>query len=279
MITTVLDFVKKMGNDILAVKSSRLEPMPTVLFAVLGLVVGVVVNRVADNFTCERPFLSAPRCPNCSTPRRWRDQSALLRLLMHRKSCAHCGAPVKLMPVALELASAVAFAYLWLVSGATIPLLLAMVYTTVLLSVLIIDFQHRLIPNAIILPAIALAVIASPLSPSGPKRTILGGVVTFGIVLLIYFSGKLFERVRGYHIRGGAFGQGDVTLASFVGLVTAFPAALSAIVYALLLGGIGAVGYLVFHGIVHRRLAFDRPIPYGPFFCIAGWFVMVQGAW
>ncbi len=253
--------------------------MPTILFALLGLAVGVLVNRAADNYSCGHAFLAAPHCPACSARRRFLDQSALLRLLLYRASCAHCGAAVRFVPVVLEIASAAAFGYLWLVYGATIPLLLAIVYTTVLLLVLIIDFQHRLIPNAIMLPAIALAVIASPLSPSGPGRTLLGGAFTFGIVLLIYFSGKLFEKVRGYHIRGGAFGQGDVTLATFVGLVTAFPAALSAIVYALLIGGIGAVAYLVFHGIAHRRLAFDKPIPYGPFFCIAGWFVMVRGAW
>lgn len=250
--------------------------MVTILFVLLGFLIGVFVNRVADNFTCQRAFLAAPLCPNCSARRPLLDQSALIRLLLRRQKCADCGAAFPLLPPLVELASAAAFAFLWLTYGATVALVLAALYTTVFLIVLIIDFQHRLIPNAIILPAIVFATAASPVSPPGLPLSISGGGLAFVFALLIYFLGKVFERLRGYHIRGGAFGQGDVKLAAFMGLVTAFPGAITAIVYALLLGGAGAVAYLIFHGIAYHKLALNKPIPYGPFFCIAGWFVMVM---
>lgn len=249
--------------------------MVTFLFGLLGFMIGVVANRVADNFTCQRAFLAAPQCPKCSALRPLLDQSALVRFLVGRRSCSNCGAGSPLLPPIMELASAAAFAVLWLKYGASAPLVLAALYTTVFLIVFIIDFQHRLIPNAIILPAIVFAAVASPLSRPGLALSVVGGGVAFVFVLMIYLLGKVFERVRGYHIRGGAFGQGDVKLASFMGLVTAFPGSMTAIVYALLLGGAGAVAYLIFHGIAYRKLALNKPIPYGPFFCVAGWFVMI----
>lgn len=249
--------------------------MVTILFALFGFLVGVFANRVADNFTCQRNYFASPLCPNCSTPRPLLEQSALARLLIGRQKCSNCGTAFHWLPPLMELVSASAFAVLWQTFGATVGLALAAVYTTVFLLVFIIDFQHRLIPNAIILPAILFAAIASPLSLPGAVMSLLGGGISFLFVLVIYFLGKLFERVRGYHIRGGAFGQGDVKLACFVGLVTAFPDAMPALAYALLLGGIGAAAFLIFHGIAYHKLALNKPIPYGPFFCIAGWYMMV----
>jgi leader peptidase (prepilin peptidase)/N-methyltransferase len=250
--------------------------MVTIFFALFGFLIGVFANRVADNFTCQRDLIASPICPNCSTPRPLLDQSALVRLLLGRRKCSNCGVALPWLPPLMELVSAGAFAFLWHTYGATVGLGLAALYTTVFLLVFIIDFQHRLIPNAIILPAIVIAAVASPLSLPGAVLSILGGGISFLFVLVIYFMGKVFERVRGYHIRGGAFGQGDVKLASFMGLVTAFPGAITAIAYALLLGGVGAAAFLIFHGIVYRKLALNKPIPYGPFFCIAGWYFMVM---
>ncbi len=60
-----------------------------------------------------------------------------------------------------------------------------------------------------------------------------------------------------------------------MGLVTGLPGALTAVLLAIILGGIGALLFLTYQVAVHRRLALSAAIPYGPFFCIAGYFVMV----
>jgi leader peptidase (prepilin peptidase) / N-methyltransferase len=142
------------------------------------------------------------------------------------------------------------------------------------LLVLVTDFEHRLILNVVIFPAILFAAVASPWWATGWVRALLGGAIAFVIVFGIYLLGKGFERARGLHIPGGAFGQGDVTLALFIGLVTGYPAVTNAIVYGILLAGLGAICVLGYHLIVHRRLALDVVFPYGPFLCIAGWVVM-----
>lgn len=203
----------------------------------LGWLVGMIVNRAADRLLTPRPLPF----------RAW----------------------------IVQTASAAAFAALWLRYGASSQFLLTAIYTFVFLLVLVTDLEHRLILNVVILPAILFAALASPFSAMGWVRALLGGVIALVFVSGIYLLGKLFERMRGLNVKGGAFGQGDVTLSTFIGLVTGYPAVTNALILGILLGGLGAVVMLAYHALVHRRLALDAVFPYGPFLCLAGWFAMM----
>ncbi len=255
--------------------------MELVLLALMGWLVGALVNRMADNLPAQRSFLSAPQCPYCGTLRPVGDQLAVLRFLLRRGYCSNCHAPIGLRAPLVEIANASAYVFLWTRYGATLQWLLLAIYTTIFLLVLVTDWEHRLVFNVVILPAIVFAVLASPFSNLGWQRALLGGVGAFVIVFAIYIFSLVFSRVRRIEIAGGAFGQGDVTLATFVGIVTGFPAVFAAIVYAILLGGVGAILVLAYELLMHRRLALTATIPYAPFFCIAGWVVMVfpNGIW
>lgn len=251
--------------------------MEPYLFALLGLLIGAIINRAADNLPARRNLIDAPHCPYCDTPRPVLDQIAVLSYLLLRGRCPNCHAPIPFRAPIVEIANALAFAFLWTRAGATILLALNLIYTSIFLLVFVIDFEHRLILNVVILPAILFAAVASPWSRSGLEPSLIGGAVSFAIVLGIYFFGEVFSRLRHINIPGGAFGQGDVKLAAFMGVVTAFPYAIFAIFVAILLGGIGAILFIAYQLIVHRRLALTAAIPYGPFFCIAGWVIMVFG--
>jgi leader peptidase (prepilin peptidase)/N-methyltransferase len=228
--------------------------METYLFALLGLLIGATINRAADNLPERRSIIDAPHCPYCDTPRPVLDQIAVLSSLLFRGRCPNCLAPIPFRAPIVEIANALAFAFLWMRDGATSLLLLDLIYTDIFLLVFVIDFEHRLIFNAIILPAILLAALASPWSRFGLERSLMGGAVAFVAVLAIYFFGVIFSRVRHINIPGGVFGQGDVKLATFMGIVTAFPNVINAILYAILLGGVGAILFITYQLIAHRRL-------------------------
>ncbi|MCI0478367.1 MAG: A24 family peptidase [Anaerolineales bacterium] len=216
--------------------------MEIFLGAGLGLIVGAVVNRVADG------LIAARALP---------DQQHRLR------------API------IVIVAALAFAFLSARFGVTIQFALTAIYTTIFLVVLVTDLEHRLIFDVVILPAALFAALVSPLSVMGWKFSLLGGVIAFIIVLGIYLCAEIFARARKLQIAGGVFGQGDVKLAAFMGIVVGFPAVFPAILYTILLGGVGAILFLAYQLVVHRRVALTATIPYGPFFCIAGWWMMV----
>jgi leader peptidase (prepilin peptidase)/N-methyltransferase len=251
--------------------------MELILFVLIGWLVGALVNRAADNLPVHRSLLAAPQCPYCGTLRPVFDQLAMLRFLLWRGCCSNCHAPIMLRAPLVEIANASAYIFLWARYGTTMQWLLMAIYTTVFLLVIVTDLEHRLIFNIVILPAILFAALASPFSQLGIARSLVGGAMAFVIVFAIYVFAKIFARVRGLKIAGGVFGQSDVSLATFVGIVTGFPAVLSALLYAILLAGAGALLLLVYQFVVYRRLALYAVFPYGPFFCIAGWLVMVFG--
>ncbi len=215
--------------------------MEIFLCALLGLIVGIIVNRVADHLVAARAL------PN----------------VRHRLR-----APIVVVVTAL------AFAVLVARFGVTIQFALTAIYTFVFLVVLVTDLEHRLIFDVVILPATLFAAIASPLAQPNWRLPLLGGVSAFVIVLGIYLFAEIFARARKIHISGGAFGQGDVKLAAFMGVVVGFPNVFPAILYTILLGGLGAFVFLAYQLVVHRRVALTAAIPYGPYFCIAGWWMM-----
>jgi leader peptidase (prepilin peptidase)/N-methyltransferase len=169
--------------------------------------------------------------------------------------------------------------YLFLATrwGLTLQFGLMAVHTWVFLVVFITDIEHRLIFNMVIVPATLFALVTSPLSRFGWQLSLLGGAMAFVLILGVYLFAHVFARLRKIEVVGGAFGQGDVKLATFMGLVVGFPNVLPAILYTILLGGAGALLFLAHQFIVQRRVQLTAAMPYGPFFCIAGWVMMALG--
>ncbi len=177
----------------------------------------------------------------------------------------------------IVIVNALTFVVVWIRFGVSAQAVLVALYTAVFLFVLVTDLEDRAIFSFVLVAGTVVAVIASPISQIGLARTLLGGVVAFAIVFGIYACSGLYARWRRLKIPGGAFGRGDVYLATFMGVVVGFPSVLPAIAVTILLGGAGAIVFLAYQFIAHRRLALTAAIPYGPFFCLAGWAMMVFG--
>jgi leader peptidase (prepilin peptidase)/N-methyltransferase len=145
--------------------------------------------------------------------------------------------------------------------------LLNCVYIAVLMVLAATDLEHRLIPNAIILPAILLTLLVAFVANWMTwKAALLGGAVglvffgvAYGLAVLLY-PGKI------------GLGMGDVTLATFIGLAIGFPSAAVAVVLGVLLGGAISVALLL-----TRRVTFQTAIPYGPFLIAGGLIGMFWG--
>ena len=119
------------------------------------------------------------RCATCGTPLAFGSEVALAGLATNGGHCPQCQAQVRVRPPLVLVANAAAFVFLWLRfgPGASLPpqatytsLPLAAIYTSLLLLILVTDLEHRLIFNAVIFPAIALAALASHWSAIGWRR-------------------------------------------------------------------------------------------------------------
>jgi leader peptidase (prepilin peptidase)/N-methyltransferase len=122
-----------------------------------------------------------------------------------------------------------------------------------LLAVLVvlsaIDLRWRLLPNRIVVPATAIALVAQlAISPSGVPGALAAGVGAAVILLLPNL------------LSSSAIGMGDVKLAALLGVALG-PGVLAALVVGSLAMGAAAVAVLLRHGAAGRQAT----IPLGPF--------------
>ena len=259
-----------------------------VLYAVLGFFVGILINLAADQLPRWRRLRRRPFCPNpkCEQPRPWWAWSGTLAYLLLKRRCQKCGEPISWRHPLTELGTAALFAFLWQhYAGTEQALLLApyTIYVAIMVLVVVIDLEHRLILTVVMYPAWVLAFLGSFFYPDPGHYllSLLGGVIGFGLLWIVYWLGRLFlvvmERARGKDINTEAFGYGDVRLGGFIGLMLGFPGVLAAIFYAILLGGLVGMIYWFIQAVIRRRYSLFTPIPYGPFLVLGAAFVLFFG--
>jgi leader peptidase (prepilin peptidase)/N-methyltransferase len=263
-----------------------------VIMALVGAIVGSFVNVVIDRVPARQSLLRpGSHCPSCQRALRPAELVPVFSYVALRGRCRTCDAPIPRRVLLVEVATAVLFAALWIgndrvapaVPGGTLWTAAIAVYGCVMIALFVIDLEHRRVPNAIVLPAMGLALVMTPVlawlapryahygvvawvAPALPLPLaaligqLVGGVAAFGIFWLIW------------RIAPQGMGAGDVKLAGFVGLLTGFPCALAAVFGSFILGGVVAA-VLLLSGRVGRKTA----IPFAPFLIVAAFAVMVFG--
>jgi len=230
------------------------------LYAFIGLLVGGVLNVLADTLP-QKSGLRMPYCAHCDVQRRPVSWLTTTGYLFAKGHCSNCGAPWSLRGVVVELGTAAVYAFLYNRYNPSGHLVLVSAYMSILILVTVIDLEHRLVLNRVILPAILLALLAAPFTPGLTwKQVLVGGLVAF---VLFYLAALLYP---------GGMGAGDVKLAAFVGLITGFPAVFVALLVTIFAGGLISL-FLV----VTRIRSIRDAIPYGPFLVIGGTVALLWG--
>jgi len=110
----------------------------------------------------------------------------------------------------------------------------------------------------------------------GIPLTLLGGASGLIVMLILYFAGVLFSKVM--EKRSGepvdeALGFGDVYISIMAGFILGFPGVFSAILLAILLGGVISLGFLI-SMLSKKDYQPFTPIPYAPFIILATFVLM-----
>jgi leader peptidase (prepilin peptidase)/N-methyltransferase len=245
------------------------------ILGLCGLVTGILINLCADSLPVDRR-LHRPTCAQCQHPRPAIAWSGLLAHITRRHTCENCGTRLSIRHLFVELGTAGLFMFCWLRGGTPFVLATRMLYGSAFILVLITDLEHKLIPHVVMLPAIAIAIIATFINPdpSYPARGLLGGAGGLVSALVLYVFGALFARLagrmRGQTVSEVAFGFGDVTLITFIGFAVGVPDIIFALVIGILSGGIVAVLFLFVRGLIQKKYAAFTAIPYGPFLILGG---------
>lgn len=191
----------------------------------LGSFLNVVVARVPARRSILRPPSS---CGSCETEILWRDNVPLLSYLLLRGRCRHCETPISSVYPLVEAVTATLIVACVAVLGPTPEAVLAAGFCAVLLALSVIDAQHRVVPNRIVLPVTAVALVAhTAIDPTlaWTAWSLAAAGVLF-LVVLAYPEGLGLGDVKLALLLGAVLGA-SVTVALMLGLIAALvPAAI-----------------------------------------------------
>ena len=246
-----------------------------------GLVIGSFLNVVIYRVPLGRSIVSpASACGSCGHAIRAYDNIPLVSWVLLRGRCRDCAAPISVRYPLVELAVGVFFALVaWRfvpvapfetaeLIGGLIVLGAFLYFAAISLALAVIDVEKRRLPNAIVLPAYAVAgvllTVAAAITGTWTALLValLGGVIVGGVYLALALA------------RPGAMGLGDVKLAGVIGILLGWlgweTLAVGAIA-AFLLGGIVGVGMLLAGRGRKAQLAF------GPWMLAGAWIGILAG--
>lgn len=241
--------------------------------SLLGLCVGAVAAHGAEAVMGRRR-LGRPACPYCAqayTPLQW---SATLALITGQGRCCHCGKFFRVPRLLCEVFVALCWALLVGRYGLSWRVLLGMVGLLPLAMIMVTDLETKRVPNLIMLPSIAvmllIGIFAGPALPLLREwdwlTVIYGALAGFGVLrVLVWLGVAVFGE--------GALGEGDITLATYVGAFLGFPMVIEALLLAFVLGGLGAVIVLV-----TRRGTMRTAIAYGPYIILGCAITLIFGS-
>lgn len=237
------------------------------LFALIGLLVGALINALADDWPRREP-LSRPHCPNPECNHiyglsRWLGISQ--RLLEGK--CPECEKPTRKRVVFVEIATAVIFAAMPFFFTDPAVLIIYTIYMAILILVIVIDLENRLILDIVTYPGTFLALLFSFILPHiNFLSAFIGALLGLLLFLGIYWLAKVT-------FGAGAIGQGDVKLAMMMGAMLGVPTILTAIVMGIILGGVIS-GFLLATKLVGRHTY----LPYGQYLAISAMIMLVWGS-
>ena len=146
--------------------------------------------------------------------------------------------------------------------GPGLPLYISSVFLLVLVQVIFFDFEHRLILDRVMFPAMALALASSLFYHPWWTHLVTGIVAGLVFIALALAGAAIFK--------AEALGFGDVKLAIFMGLLLGPLPTIQAVFYGVLFAGLVAIGIIVWRRSMKGTLA------YGPYLAAGAVIMLFQ---
>ncbi|WP_346829020.1 A24 family peptidase [Pseudomonas abietaniphila] len=211
-------------------------------------------------------ILPHSRCPHCSHKiRAWENLPVVSYVFLGGK-CSRCKAPISKRYPLVELACGLLSAFVAWHFGFGWPAGAVLVLSWGLLSMSLIDADHQLLPDAIVLPLLWLGLIVNAFGLFTSLTDALWGAVFGYLVLWCVFW--LFKLITGKE----GMGYGDFKLLAMLGAWGGWQILPLTI---LLSSIVGAVLGLILLRL--RNVETSTPIPFGPYLAIAGWIALLWG--
>ena len=210
--------------------------------------------------------LPASRCPHCAHQIRAWENIPVISYLALRGHCSACKTRISPRYPMVEIASALLSLVVAWRFGASVEALLALPLTWCLLALSLIDAEHQLLPDVLVLPMLWLGLIVNAFNLYAPLTDALWGAVAGYLSLwTVYWVFKLATGKEG-------MGYGDFKLFAALGAWFGWQALIPMILMASVIGAVIGIAMKFSSGL--REGGY---IPFGPFLAFAGLAALIVG--
>ncbi len=222
-----------------------------IFLAILGITIGSFLNVLIYRIPRGESIVLPPsHCPNCNHQLGVLDLFPVFSYLWLGGRCRYCKTPISWRYPLVELITAVLTVICWIRFDLSIDGAMSLVLTYVLIAIAFIDLEHRLIPNVLTLPMIAIGLIFRGWQGE-IMAGILGGLIGGGLLFLVAF----------FYPKG--MGMGDVKFLAMAGVFLGWEKALFLLFSGSFLGVLIIIPLMLLKKL-DRKTAF----PFGPFLVV-----------
>jgi leader peptidase (prepilin peptidase)/N-methyltransferase len=261
----------------------------TLAAALLGLLIGsflnvvvyrlpVMAQRELDNYIAheagqelphqDRFDLMVPRsaCPHCGHRITALENIPIVSWLVLRGKCSACKAPISpRYPVVEAVTGLLSGLLVWHFGSGWLGLA-SLVFTYFLISMTLIDYDTKTLPDDLTYPLLWLGLLLNLNGTIVPLRdAVIGAMAGYLSLWTVYWAFKLVTGKEG-------MGYGDFKLLAALGAWMGWAALPTIIILSSVVGAVVGIGLIVF---VRRDR--NNPIPFGPYLAAAGMIALLYG--
>ena len=237
----------------------------TILFAILGLVMGSALNCLALRIAAGKKWSGSERseCPHCHHVLTPLELIPLLSWLIQKGKCRHCGAKVSKRYPITEAVLAAAYAALFLKYGLTVSLVSPLVFVSCLFTLSLVDLDTQIIPDRFLIVPLIVRVAQLLLTRGfGGLTALVPGLIIAGAVLILSL---IMDKV----LKKDTMGGGDIKLLFVIGCFLTLTECLLMVMVACVIG--------IVMGSILLKVDSETAFPFGPALSLAATLTLFIG--
>lgn len=226
-------------------------------FFILGLLFGSFYNVVGYRLPRgESIVYPASHCTKCNHRLTPLELIPVFSFLIQGGKCKVCKDKISWFYSIFELATGILFALSYLVYGISFDLLIVLTFISMLLIVIISDYQTMIIPDSLLIFTLILLIIE--LFVKNGFNSLLNNLLNAIIMFIIMF---IIKKIGDFLFKRESMGGGDIKLMFIYGLVLGWPTSCLSICLASFIG--------LPISLILLKKSDSHEIPFGPFLAIA----------
>lgn len=227
------------------------------LFFVVGAIFGSFYNVVGYRVPKGESLLyPSSHCTKCNHQLGPLELIPILSFLFLGGKCKNCKDKISWFYPIFEFCSGLLFALSYVAFGFSLECLLSIVFISMLLIIIISDYQTMIIPDSVLIVFSAMIIIIKyfMVGIEGVGIALLHAIGAFVFMLLLKLFGDFLFKKE-------SMGGGDIKLLAVYGLMFGFPMSIVSVFIAAIIG-------LPISLIVVKKNS-NHEIPFGPFLAVA----------